>query len=360
MGTSQAALGAPFGIAPAHELATRPDDYGRKTKGAQPRQRQSTDGMRGRKSRRDRRQQPEGNEQHDETLVAETAERSKVPAVRVLRILPGLRRLLGLRQRMPVQVNGGTTRMKITITGIDHWFDAADLAKLDKLEPTVEVEFAVLFGTKTGKEARYPGREVVEGFVAFCKRRGIRSALHLCGNAGREAVSENCSKDLTELAMKFNRVQINGCEHNVAGAVRFRNTTGTMVIMQVRYDFRREPDPAVLQYLYERDGGPGVEAFMEWPTANCMPCGYAGGINPDNVETAIRRATLLGGHWIDTGRGVRTEDRLDKTKIRELIRAAARVAAAQKSRFEGAAEARAMAAAAEQNQRQDGAGRIEP
>jgi phosphoribosylanthranilate isomerase len=51
-------------------------------------------------------------------------------------------------------------------------------------------------------------------------------------------------------------------------------------------------------------------------------CGYAGGMNPDNVEANIKMIEkVAAGHttWIDMESGVRTNDRFDLGKMRKVL-----------------------------------------
>ena len=100
--------------------------------------------------------------------------------------------------------------MKITITGIDHAVTPDELEQLARCEPTIEVEFAALLGSHNGSKPRYPPWSLIEAFAAFAKTVGVSSALHLCGKWAREAVSGDYSRELTVLARKFGRIQVNG------------------------------------------------------------------------------------------------------------------------------------------------------
>ena len=207
------------------------------------------------------------------------------------------------RVAQPSKELGRKTPMRITITGVDAAFGAADLLKLHQLEPTVEVEFAVLFGTRTGRqgEPRYPPRNTVEAFAAFARSTGVRAALHLCGRAARSAVSGQAPDELVTLAKAFQRVQINGCETRLDGMVEFGKSVGVPVIAQVGNGFEGpEVGPSSLHYLYDASGGRGISRFAAWPRARTDAwCGYAGGIGPRNVKKAVRHAEARGGSWID-------------------------------------------------------------
>ena len=77
--------------------------------------------------------------------------------------------------------------------------------------------------------------------------------------------------------------------------------------------------------LFDASAGRGV-APEGWPAP--IPdhfCGYAGGINPGNVARHIELIKEAGAEdtWIDMESGVRTENRFDLDKVREVLKIAA-------------------------------------
>ena len=218
--------------------------------------------------------------------------------------------------------------MKITITGIDHGVTPDELEQLARCEPTIEVEFAALLGSHNGSKPRYPPWSLIEAFAAFAKTAGLSSALHLCGKWAREAVSGNYNRELTVLARKFGRIQVNGqrdLEAIAAFGVRIRRP----VIAQVA---SFEGTLGGLEYLHDASGGRGIRDFAGWPQApQGILCGYAGGIGPENIDLAVRTADGLDGAWIDMETRVRrADDVLDKHKVEQVIRGAARAVAEMK------------------------------
>ena len=76
--------------------------------------------------------------------------------------------------------------------------------------------------------------------------------------------------------------------------------------------------------LFDASAGRGV-APEGWPAP--LPghfCGYAGGINPDNVAGHIDKIAAAGAQdtWIDMESGVRTDDRFDLDKVRRVLKIA--------------------------------------
>ena len=215
-------------------------------------------------------------------------------------------------------------RMRITITGVDQWFPAAELVKLARLEREIEVEFGVLLGSATGEAPRFPAQHVVEAFAGFAAATGLRSAIHLCGTASRAVLAGN-TDHLVPLCRLFGRVQINGCGADLGPLVRFRDEVRVPVIAQVRDSFRGPR----LQYLQDASGGRGIEDIDGWKRARPdTACGYAGGVSAANVQRAVAVCRKLGGRWIDLETHVRTGDRLDRTKVRHVLREAARAVGA--------------------------------
>ena len=90
-------------------------------------------------------------------------------------------------------------------------------------------------------------------------------------------------------------------------------------ILQCRGDF---PADARVDWLFDKSGGRGA-APPSWPKAREGAfCGYAGGLNPDNIGVALPAiaACVPEGqpYWIDMESGVRTDDRFDLDKC-ELV-----------------------------------------
>lgn len=76
--------------------------------------------------------------------------------------------------------------------------------------------------------------------------------------------------------------------------------------------------------LFDPSGGRGIggHAWPSPPPATRM--GYAGGIGPDNIEQVLDQVAPLGAAWIDMESGVRTDDRFDLDKVREVLARAER------------------------------------
>ena len=84
--------------------------------------------------------------------------------------------------------------------------------------------------------------------------------------------------------------------------------------------------------LFDASGGHGLTPAT-WPEPlDDLPCGYAGGLGPDNLDHELRRLeTVVGDRnvWIDMQSAVRTENRLDLAKARRCLEVSAIYVAAE-------------------------------
>ena len=208
----------------------------------------------------------------------------------------------------------------LTFTGVDEWTDTARLKALAEAHPGVE--FAVLAGTRTGSEPRFPAVPVIERL----KASGVRCAIHLCGRLARGALKGGAAaEEAAGLAAGVGRVQINSGSLQATSAAEFAVRTELPVIMQVRSaaDIAATTD-AGISGLWDRSGGRGVDDRLIWPNAPLEAhIGYAGGIRPGNAAAAAAAAHRLaaGPTWIDMESGVRTGDRFDLDKVEMVISA---------------------------------------
>lgn len=197
----------------------------------------------------------------------------------------------------------------VTFTGLD---DQTDLQRCQELSKRYPIEWGTLVGNKTGEHPRYPGVETLEKIV----QRPFQKALHLCGDTAmffQERPWEYSQ------ATHFDRVQVNRkpSDYNLEKLRGFASQTPFRIIVQHREAAFPEDD--TLDYLYDTSGGRGTipETVPSYSGGNMV--GYAGGINPDNVEEWVRRIDAL-VYWIDMESGVRTDDWLDLDKCEEVCK----------------------------------------
>ena len=218
----------------------------------------------------------------------------------------------------------------VTITGADDGVDPRDLQLLSGEFPFVE--WGVLFSAKRTGEPRYPTRGWTTALATYVPahlgRQRMRLAMHLCGESAR-VTCEGSAISLKGLFPAFRRIQVNGYAPPSPGLVILsREWTVFEFVLQVRDESQLEKAAADLlamrraSILFDPSGGRGLEA-PSWPSppagvANRV--GYAGGINPSNVERVLGRLNERpGAYWIDMESGVRTGDRFDLALVRDVL-----------------------------------------
>lgn len=205
----------------------------------------------------------------------------------------------------------------ITFTGVD---DETDPVELVKLADDYPVEFGLLFSPKRqGIEPRYPRIDTISWLV---EELPLRWSAHLCGGDARSVIAEDNSQHGALLNL-FQRVQINTADPKadpirIAGWAARHNLRA---ILQCRDGF---PRVSSVDILFDASGGRGISP-KGWPIATRTTfCGYAGGLNPENVAAAVADigAQEHLRYWIDMESGVRDEhDRFDLNKCRAVCEA---------------------------------------
>jgi N-(5'phosphoribosyl)anthranilate (PRA) isomerase len=205
----------------------------------------------------------------------------------------------------------------VTITGADDGVRVQDLVDLSREFPFVE--WGILYSESRQGTPRYPGYEWRQ---ALAVAPPMRLSLHLCGRAARE---------LTEglwtyvHGPHFQRLQVNGYTPPAPKLRAAAHAHFVEVILQVRSEAElvgAAEDARLMPYasiLFDPSGGRGIEPFR-WPVRPLgVKFGYAGGIGPSNVEEVISAIGPVEPYWIDMESGVRTEDRFDLVKVRDVL-----------------------------------------
>jgi N-(5'phosphoribosyl)anthranilate (PRA) isomerase len=217
-----------------------------------------------------------------------------------------------------------------SITGADDEVDIQDLSAIAKEYPFVE--WAILLWPEHAGGPRCPATGWIEKFKTEYK--GSHTALHLCGRALLEFIAGK--KEVLDLMSGFKRIQLNLKLGDMEGkyepsrlARRVKASPRWEFILPYGHDkrdllplFEDIPNHAL---LFDESAGRGIS--LDAPSAPIRGhfCGYAGGINPDNVKKTLDMiATVAAGEetWIDMESGVRTDDRFDLKKVRRVLEGA--------------------------------------
>lgn len=229
----------------------------------------------------------------------------------------------------------------ISITGADDAVNPTDLLALSRQYPAAE--WAILLLPAQAGTPRFPKIEWIKSFAQQAADADIpvNTAMHLCGNALIGFV--NGDADIFAAMQGFARIQLNLKFGAVEGQYdpqvlldRVRANPQWQFIIQYAKDkqgllplLRDIPNHAV---LFDESAGRGITPdSWDAPLAGHF-CGYAGGLNPDNVAQNLGViAQVAAGHetWIDMETGVRTNDVFDLDKTRRVLEIASPLARAQ-------------------------------
>lgn len=218
-----------------------------------------------------------------------------------------------------------------SLTGADDDVNPEDLRQISREYPFAE--WAILLMRTHAGQPRFPTADWIQRFAA--SMRDSHTAMHLCGEAFLAFMDQD--PDVRQLMSGFQRIQLNLKFGDMAGkydpatlVARVRENPSWQFIIQYTPDnrhllplFQDIPNHAI---LFDASAGRGV-APDSWDSP--IPghfCGYAGGLNPDNIEKhleSISKAASGQIIWVDMESGVRTNDKFDLGKVRSVLASAA-------------------------------------
>lgn len=233
----------------------------------------------------------------------------------------------------------------VTITGADDNTHQADMISISKDFPFVE--WGILFSRSRQGSERYPSLVWVDELMRMVLSHNCmepnqpKLSAHLCGDytwqyltTGHLASSVfDLGKVMSGIAFKrwqlnFNSTNNPACEEFYRSI--FENDAVSIILQfnKANYDLCQKVialnnlNNSNIQFLYDGSGGRGVLPG-EWQEV--VPnhfTGYAGGLNPDNLEESLVNINKAAGDnqiWIDTETGVRTDGKLDLKKVVKFL-----------------------------------------
>lgn len=226
----------------------------------------------------------------------------------------------------------------VTITGADHQTDPAEMFAISQAYPFVE--WGLLQSYSKQDVPRYPSIETVKHIFKATNIRGVENlnfSFHLCGKLVLDFIhgEVNDHTDFIEdavCAKSVRRVQLNfnasDTPVDFGKFIQFlKDYSQVQFIIQdnaANYQFVRDVLLARvhnLAVLQDRSLGTGQESTWHEHHGGCF-YGYAGGLNPNNVlrrTLDTQRVQPHGPRWIDMESGVRTDDKLDMTKVKSVL-----------------------------------------
>lgn len=225
---------------------------------------------------------------------------------------------------------------RVTITGADDRTPVSELRRLTNEFPFVE--WGILIGSGRGF-SRFPRVEWIEELINERGRDGeqMRLSLHVCGRPLREIAAGKSpfERELSYKFFAFERVQLNWhgerqgdiAENVLAAFCTTHSEWSPEIIFQEDGVNQNIWQACARRYqcalLFDRSHGGGVLPD-QWPLASIdLPCGYAGGLSPENVYDECLKIQAvdkyLTARWIDAETNVRTNDVLDLEKVRRFL-----------------------------------------
>lgn len=219
---------------------------------------------------------------------------------------------------------------RVTITGADDSTPIQSLADLSAEFPFVE--WGILVSRKREGSYRFPSREWIERFSSVAKKNAMAVSTHICGSWIREMfVGKLEWRELPMCIHVSQRVQLNTHAESQTFTIGLLKSLSAEPCKQfifqwdgvngqiAYFPFALGLDVAV---LFDTSGGAG-KLPDAWPVPKDLPCGYAGGLGPDNVAEQVQKieAVCDKPYWIDMERRVRTPDdsMLDLDAVRQVL-----------------------------------------
>jgi len=233
---------------------------------------------------------------------------------------------------------------RVTITGADNGVRPSDLADLSR--QFAFVEWGILFSPRRQSAPRYPSRSWVDELCQVAAMTpSMQLAAHLCGAWVRDLVLDTeftwkaanpaafaaCKRIQLNFRGNFHRkgpgfesVLLDECPREIGPLAR----PGKHFIFQCdgqHDDVPQELCPWLVGSapLFDASGGTGVSPGS-WPEPWHDPCGFAGGLGPENLMEQLNKIAQVAGDrqvWVDMETRVRSEDDLDfdLVKVRSVL-----------------------------------------
>jgi phosphoribosylanthranilate isomerase len=227
---------------------------------------------------------------------------------------------------------------KVTITGADDNVKHQDLRDIQTEFPFVE--WGILFSESKEGTDRYPSKSWVHDMITYSPKN---ISAHICGKYMRDILvgdEDIFFNDMFAHAVweSFSRVQLNfnvkNSDINLLEFFHILKTASThyeieKFLFQGNHNNKEFIKNVLLPYshankligiLFDASGGNGV--IGEWQAPYDLPCGYAGGLTPDNLEEELLKIEGVVGDktiWIDAETGIRTDNKLDLDKVRKFL-----------------------------------------
>lgn len=229
---------------------------------------------------------------------------------------------------------------RVTITGADDKTIAPQMAIVQMNTPGL-VEWGILASPTRHGTARYPSLNWIEHMFKMSDREKMVTSLHLCGSYARTfcGIEGPEHRFPADLLARFDRVQLNVAP--VLDSISIEALVTNMLpyphqdfILQVglgagaRFEAIHHGvfigTEQILAPFLDVSGGLGKAGVWRYDFYKPGWRGYAGGITASNVPAVLDNIeagidSFVDTYWIDSESGVRTDDKLNLTKVDNLL-----------------------------------------
>lgn len=226
------------------------------------------------------------------------------------------------------------TLKQVTLTGIDNNTSIEELIRLRDEYPLFEP--GILYTPYKQGTNRNPTNEWIEEFYTGYGFSGSVST-HLCGKLAFEQLMES---SLPRSVFFASRVQLNVNSRvqdfsdsevldifhrafHSFNTIILQYNSNTMHVIE-KFIKSVQYDSEYIHVLLDESKGKGVYPDS-WDIPSTLInsyCGFAGGINPDNVSNAVATmSTFDVPYWIDMESGIRSYNNFDMKKARAVLEA---------------------------------------
>lgn len=224
----------------------------------------------------------------------------------------------------------------ISFVGIDEQTDISDLISLSA-QSKVYLEFGILYSnSRMGKDTRYPSINFIRNFIEKVNKDLDNNlfdiSIHLCGGS----VQEFLDGKLDHLVRGFNRIQLNFSMKDYNDDVLIEQLLKLKYVPTIILQHNKSKKKFIEKFLPHKDdmnvavdilfdSSGGFGRVLENPL---MPlpytfCGYAGGINPKNIQDILNKIDQVvkpGDYfYIDLESGVRENNQFSIEKCKQII-----------------------------------------
>ena len=226
---------------------------------------------------------------------------------------------------------------QLSITGADNSVSVQKLQQLTK--QFSNVEFAILYFPEKDNQPRNPGISWRNEFFSSISKKN--TALHLCGKTVFEQILETSfyQSPLFKELQKAQRIQLNInarfdlfehetihkiyqklLEHNFSIILQYNQRSKNWILPFLK----NQNKDSSIHILLDSSLGKGVfTGIFEIPQElleYSYPIGFAGGLNPENIQQAYTETQKLQlpRYWLDLESGARSHNQFDLEKVQLL------------------------------------------